>query len=289
MKTTNATLDSYLLNNSVYTMCDLVTITPVAGSVIRLTDADIDITLGGYTYSHNTYQFKRSNTKIHIGLQVDEMDFTIFDIASNLINTHTIYQSCVNGYFDNAQVKVERLLNCYGSYSADYKVWMFEGNVSSANPSRYEIKLKVKSELEKLNLPQPRNLYQPTCVNTLFDPNCGLNKATYTKTGTMGTITSASVFQATLSVTPAANYYDLGYVSCTSGANNGVKRAIKTQTGTSTVTLTLFYPLPYTPSTSDTFEILPGCDKTNAGGCTKYSNTANFRGFDYIPRNEDAQ
>ena len=175
MKTTNATLNNYLLNNSVYTMCDLVTITPVSGSVIRLTDADVDITLSGNTYYHNTYQFKRSNTKIHIGLQVDEMDFTIFDIGSNLINNHTLYQSCVNGYFDNAQIKVQRLMNCYGAYSTDYLIWMFEGNVSAANPSRYEIKLKVKSELEKLNLPTPRNLYQPTCVNTLFDANCGIN------------------------------------------------------------------------------------------------------------------
>lgn len=289
MKTTNATLNNYLLNNAVYTMCDLVTITPVSGSVIRLTDADVDITLSGNTYYHNTYQFKRSNTKIHIGLQVDEMDFTIFDIGSNLINTHTLYESCVNGYFDNAQIKVQRLMNCYGTYTTDYLIWMFEGNVSQANPSRYEIKLKVKSELEKLNLPTPRNLYQPTCVNTLFDTNCGLSSGTYLKTGTVGTVTSSTVFQATLSTTPTANYYDLGYITCTSGANNGVKRSIKTQTGTTTVTLTLFYPLPYTPTAADTFTILPGCDKVYASGCTKYSNTAKFRGFDYIPRNEDAQ
>ena len=289
MKTTNATLNNYLLNNAVYTMCDLVTITPVSGSVIRLTDADVDITLSSNTYYHNTYQFKRSNTKIHIGLQVDEMDFTIFDIGSNLINTHTLYQSCVNGYFDNAQIKVQRLMNCYGTYTTDYLIWMFEGNVSAANPSRYEIKLKVKSELEKLNLPTPRNLYQPTCVNTLFDTNCGLSSGTYLKTGTIGTVTSATLFQATLSTTPTANYYDLGYITGTSGANNGVKRSIKTQTGTTTVTLTLYYPLPYTPTAADTFSILPGCDKVYASGCTKYSNTAKFRGFDYIPRNEDAQ
>lgn len=289
MKTTNATLNNYLLNNAVYTMCDLVTITPVSGSVIRLTDADVDITLSSNTYYHNTYQFKRSNTKIHIGLQVDEMDFTIFDIGSNLINTHTLYQSCVNGYFDNAQIKVQRLMNCYGTYTTDYLIWMFEGNVSAANPSRYEIKLKVKSELEKLNLPTPRNLYQPTCVNTLFDTNCGLNSATYIKNGTIGTVTSATVFQATIATTPTANYYDLGYITGTSGANNGVKRSIKTQTGTTTVTLTLYYPLPYTPTAADTFTILPGCDKVYASGCTKYSNTAKFRGFDYIPRNEDAQ
>ena len=299
MKTTNATLNNYLLNNSVYTMCDLVTITPVSGSVIRLTDADVDITLSGNTYYHNTYQFKRSNTKIHIGLQVDEMDFTIFDIGSNLINNHTLYQSCVNGYFDNAQIKVQRLMNCYGTYTTDYLIWMFEGNVSAANPSRYEIKLKVKSELEKLNLPTPRNLYQPTCVNTLFDANCGINPTSpvnYLMNGTIGTVTSATLFQATLSTTPTDQYYNLGYITCTSGANNGVKRSIKTQTGTTTVTLTLYYPLPYTPTAADTFSILPGCSKLYVAtspnpemGCTKYSNTAKFRGFDYIPRNEDAQ
>ena len=292
MKTTNATLNNYLLNNAVYTMCDLVTITPVSGSVIRLTDADVDITLSSNTYYHNTYQFKRSNTKINIGLKVDEMDFTIFDIGSNLINNHTLYQSCVNGYFDNAQIKVQRLMNCYGAYSTDYLIWMFEGNVSAANPSRYEIKLKVKSELEKLNLPTPRNLYQPTCVNTLFDANCGINPTSpvnYLMNGTIGTVTSATLFQATLSTTPTDQYYNLGYITCNSGANNGVKRSIKTQTGTSPVTITLYYPLPYTPTAADTFTILPGCDKVYASGCTKYSNTAKFRGFDYIPRNEDAQ
>jgi len=166
MKTASATLQAYLMNNSVYTMADLVTITPVSGSIIYLTSADVNISDGVNTYTHNVYGYKRSNTRIQVGLNVDDMDISLWDLGTNLINSHTLYESCLNGYFDNAQVKVERLFNYAAGYSANYKVWMFQGNVSDSNPTRNKINLKVKSELEKLNLPSPRNLYQPTCVNT---------------------------------------------------------------------------------------------------------------------------
>lgn len=288
MKTATVTLQNYLINNNKYEYCDLVTITPVVGAAIYLTNADLDLTVSSITYSHNTFGFKRSSTKIHIGLQVDEMDFSMFDFGSNTVAGVSIYEACANGYFDNAHIKVQRLFK-YPDQNADYLVWLFEGNVANANPMRHNISFKVKSELEKLNLPVPRNLYQPTCVNTLYDTNCAVVKATYTKTGTVSSVASKSVFSGTLSTTPTSGLYDLGYVTFTSGANNGLSRSIKTQTGTTTATMTLYYPLPYTIANADTFSITQGCDKTYDGGCTKFANTAAFRGFDFIPRNEDAQ
>lgn len=293
MKSASGTLQAYLMNNSVYQMADLVTVTPVSGSSIYLTSADIDISDGTNTFTHGVYGYKRSNTRIQLGLNVDEMDITLWDLGTNLINGHSLYESCLNGYFDNAQVKVERLFNYASGYSANYKVWMFQGNVSDSNPTRNAIHLKIKSELEKLNLPTPRNIYQPTCINTLYDVTCGVTKATFTKTGavtTLGTNVKTS-FNATLSSYPATNgYYDLGVVTFTSGANNGVSRAIKSHTGTSNpVTINLSTPTPYAIAASDAFSIVPGCDKIYSSGCTKFANTSRFRGFDFIPRNEDAQ
>jgi hypothetical protein len=83
----------------------------------------------------------------------------------------------------------------------------------------------------------------------------------------------------------ADGYYDNGQIIFTSGANNGLTKAVKSYSGQQ-----FFFnsPLPFVPNAGDTFIAYPGCDKTQATCTAKFNNLANFGGFPYVPAPETA-
>lgn len=83
----------------------------------------------------------------------------------------------------------------------------------------------------------------------------------------------------------ADGYYDNGQMVFTSGANNGLVKAIKSYFDQQFL---FNSPLPFAPSAGDTFIAYPGCDKTQATCTNKFSNLVNFEGFPYVPAPETA-
>ena len=83
----------------------------------------------------------------------------------------------------------------------------------------------------------------------------------------------------------ADGYYDNGQIMFTSGANNGLVKAVKSYFDQQFL---FNSPLPFAPSAGDTFIAYPGCDKTQATCTTKFSNLVNFEGFPYVPAPETA-
>lgn len=228
--------------------------------------------------------FKRSKTKLALGLPVDTMDLTLWIASTTTVGGITLLQAIANGYFDGGYVKVERLfMSSYGDSNLG-AMWMFSGRVSEVEPTRFECRLQIKSVLEVLDRPFPRNLYQGGCTNTLFDSGCAVVKATYTTAAT----TTAGSTKSAVNVTNAqpTGYFDLGTILFTSGQNTGVKRTIASWTTGGVLNLSL--PLPFAPLAGDTFQLVPGCNKmySDTNGCPKFSNTARYRGFPYIPRPE---
>jgi uncharacterized phage protein (TIGR02218 family) len=145
------------------------------------------------------------------------------------------------------------------------------------NMSRTQVDMVVKSDLEILNVKLPRNLYQATCLNTLYDSYCTANKNSFVGGGT---IVGASKIAVTVSNTNAANYFDLGYIVFNTGALAGVKRTVKSNNAN---TFNLLNPLPSLPANGDVFTAYAGCDKTQATCQSKFSNVIHFRGFPYVP------
>jgi len=153
-------------------------------------------------------------------------------------------------------------------------------------------------------------LYGPLCRAELFsnqgggsggadviDPTshylCNLNAATYRQSGSVSSVPDAThitpnsglteVGSATPLAPAAAGWFDDGIIHFTSGVLNNYILEIKSWDGT---TLTLFLPMPYQPSPSDTFTIEPGCNKTAIMCDQKYNNIVNFRGEPFIPGND---
>lgn len=125
---------------------------------------------------------------------------------------------------------------------------------------------------------------------------CMLNAATYRQSGSV--LASPDAIHITPntgllmhgSATPSnpapAKWFDDGIIHFTSGVLANYTFEIKSWDGT---TLTMYLPLPYMPTPSETFTIEPGCNKLGGatGDChAKFNNIVNFRGEPFIPGND---
>jgi uncharacterized phage protein (TIGR02218 family) len=284
MKTASGGLIALLGSGNEFFMADLLTITLVTGTVLRYTNGDTDLVSGGNTFSSSGLIFERSNIKLTTGLTVDAMTLKLFADANSMLSGIPAMQFIRNGGLDGARVELDRIfMPSWGDTSLG-PLWMFSGRVSEVPMlSRYACELKVASDLELLAVPFPRNLYQPGCTNSLYDSGCGVARATYTSSLTAAS--GSTVNQLNFTSAQATGYFDLGVVTFTGGQNAGASRTVKAYTNGSPSNCTFALPLPYAPQAGDTFTIYPGCDKTFSGtnGCPKFSNTARYRGFPFIP------
>ncbi len=282
MKSASGALIALLAGNQ-FIFADLYTITTITGAVYRYTNADIDLTVSGNVFISTGAQFKRGNTRTIVGLEVDTLDLTIYADSTHLMGGVPILQALQNGALDGAYVQLERtFMASWGDTSAG-TIILFTGRVSEAQFSRTEANVKVKSDLELLNIQMPRNLYQPSCLHTLFDASCGKIKSSFAAAAVVAAGSTKAILNCGLG--QASGYFDQGTVTFTGGVNNGVTRTIKIYTPGVVV---LSYPLQAAPANGDTFNAYPGCDKTQDTCTNKYANVANFRGQPYIPIPETA-
>jgi uncharacterized phage protein (TIGR02218 family) len=154
----------------------------------------------------------------------------------------------------------------------------FHGLVATIdNIGRLSCKMTVKSMLNKLAVDMPRDIWQPSCLNTLYDGLCTMVKAANGASGTVGSSPTLNFIPWPAST---ADIYDQGTITFESGANVGVSRTVQTST---TSGLTLARPLDYLPAAGDSFVVYKGCDKSMATCQAHFNNLANFRGFPFVP------
>lgn len=285
MKDASPTLKTFLAARNPCVKANLYTITLSDGStVLKWTDADIDLLIDGQTYSR--MKISDAGSKSAVGAQVDTLSIDISAQDETVSGVPLIRFIRRNG-LDGALIKVERAVYPNWGEAIVGRYTRFEGRFSRATDvSNTSANLTVASHTEVLNTDLPPDVYQGSCLNRLFDTNCGLVKASYKATGTVtnSPTPTAAVFDTTL--TAAAAYYERGFIVFTSGANAGQRRAIKGQTVGGL--LTLAFPLPAAPASGDAFDIYPGCDLLKATCSGKFNNLLRFRGQPFIPVPEAA-
>jgi len=79
-------------------------------------------------------------------------------------------------------------------------------------------------------------------------------------------------------------YYELGELHITSGANNGQRRKILSNTAS---TITVMWAFPYAIVAGVAYAIYPGCDLTGAVCRDRFDNIDNFNGYVYVPKVEE--
>ncbi len=286
MKTATPAFIAWLAANTEMVMAELYDLTLADGTALHYTTFDRNLEVGGTTYLSGPPNFTRGTVEEGIRVsKIGTLSLEIHASASDLIGGVPILQKIARGDFDKAQITVRRLfmdsaLNQQGT------VIRFVGNIGDLDQlSRTMAKFTCKSKVEDLNIQLPRNILQPTCMHTLFDAGCALNKSAFAVNGTVQA--GSTVNKLITNLTQADSYFDNGQLVFTSGANNGHVAAVRTYTN-SGGTVYFFMPLPTAPAIGDTFTIYPGCDKTQATCTAKFSNVTNFGGFPYVPVPETA-
>lgn len=130
---------------------------------------------------------------------------------------------------------------------------------------------------------------QPTCgVKRFCDSQCKLNEADFTNFGVQSNSNEVgyALNLEMVSDTNPSGYYTYGIIRCVSGDNVGFEREIKSHTNSGSIAQIILketFPLPIT--TSDTFDLIRGCDRSFGVCAGDFSNAVNFRGEPHLPGN----
>lgn len=261
-------------------MADCFTFTLRSGLALRYTNVDVTFSYGGNTYLGNSILIDGLKYKAAVGLDVDQQQITIAARNTDTITGGAPFlQALRDGSFDGCEVARDRVFfsDRIGG-TAIGSVTLFKGRLGSLDEiGRTSARLTVNSDLVLLDIDMPRNIYQPTCLHTLYDSGCGLVKNAFGTNGAVAPNSTASV----INWSGANTSYLQGSITFTSGVNAGVTANVNSVVAG--VSLTLGYPLQSAPAPGDTFTVYQGCDHTTATCQSKFNNLANFRGFPYVP------
>ena len=283
-----------LLTTRQFQWAGLYKITLIGGGAsYYYSSCDTSILFNGNTYlspSRSGALFERRGERgkvsLKTGLEVNTLQFTVLPNGATIQGVPFL-EAVKQGAFDGADVTFSHAYWAQSNYSSLILpvgvVTQFRGSVAPVQAGRSKAQFTINSYTDRLNQNLPRNIYQAGCINTLFDGGCTLNPASFAVSGSAAAGSIANFIGATLSQN--TGYFDLGKITFTSGANNGLSRGIKQYIKGSPSTFSLMSPFPVAPATGDTFTIYPGCDKMRATCQGKFANLANFRGFPYIPEN----
>lgn len=283
MKTATTVLKDFLAQNRQFVTADLFDILLTNGTVISLTNVDIDVIWGGVVYSSIGPQIEGLRYRVGVGLDADEQTVTISAYRTMMLGNVPFLDAIRNGALDGATITRKRAYLLDWGQPVVGVVLLFTGYVSTIDKiTRLTAEVKVKSDLVLLDINMPRRLYQAPCLNTVYDGQCRASKAANTVAGSADTGSTRSVIEW---ATSYADRFSQGTIEFTSGANAGIIRTVKLSSNTQ---ITLAFPLPVAPSVGDTFNIVSGCDKLLATCSSRFSNSENFVAFPFIPAAEKA-
>lgn len=269
-----------LLDANQFITADLYTITTIQGDVIRATSYDFDLIVEGYTYFSSGEIIQREGISLSIGIEVDNLSITINALDENTIGGIPIVQAFHNGQMDGARFKLERIF-MDASTPTDTSagtIKLFEGRIIEPEFDRNTIQASVASDLDELNVQMPRNLYQPSCSNTLFDHACGLNRENYALETTIAAGSTAS--RILCDINQPQGWFTQGVIEFLEGGNKGLKRTIRLH---ELDVLLLTLPLLENPEVGQRIKIYPGCDKRPETCQNRFNNFSRFRGAPFIP------
>ena len=314
MRPASAALIALLNSSTQFVMADLLTLTLQGGAVFRFSAAATAVTdqTTGRVFALGP-KIERTKTKLVIGTQVDELDVTVYPEPTDLLGATSWLQAAWTGELDGATLMLERAFmapaaggaSFYGNTAAGTVV-LFSGRVSDLEASRTMLVMKCRSHLELLNIMMPRRLWQASCTHNFGDAMCGYDRVNGKNANGTATGIGALTFAAAAGSTPtliqgapsSTGPYAQGTIVGQSGANAGQTRTIGTFASGVSVRVNLAFLS--TPAAGDTFQILPGCDRTLAtcGNVFKNSRVTNagyvagnaerFGGMPFIPVAENA-
>jgi uncharacterized phage protein (TIGR02218 family) len=254
-------------------------IVPVTGSPIYLTDHPRDLVMSGHTYlSTAGYQFTGQSATA--GFSPASVDIEGIAGASGLSRA-----AVGSGLFDGARCYV--FATSWAAPVEDQEP-VVAGIFGKATLLDHRFQIGGVSLIDALNqtVGQTYGAQCPKLFCGTEYAGCGVSLAANTVTGTLTSVTSASVFTSAAR-TEAADTFGAGTIQFTSGPNAGLKALeIKSFAGGVITTFEPFYTLPVA---GNAYSMVRGCRKRLSdcqarwNGSGIVSNVANFGGFPWIP------
>jgi uncharacterized phage protein (TIGR02218 family) len=254
-------------------------IVPITGSPIYLTDHPRDLVMSGHTYlSTAGYQF--TGYAATAGFSPASIDIEGIAGASGVTRA-----AVGSGLFDGARCFIFATSWAAPVEDQEPIVAGIFGKTTMLD-DRYQI--GGVSLIDALNQSVGQT-YGAQCPKKFCGTEyagCGVSLAANTVTGTLTSVTSASVFADTARAEPDDTFGG-GTIQFTSGPNAGLKPLeIKSFVGR---VITTFEPFYYLPSVGNTYSMVRGCRKRLSdcqnrwNGSGTFSNVINFGGFPWIP------
>lgn len=271
--------------------CDLYSFTTNGGSVINFSGAMVPVTFSPTTWALGP-TFERGKLQTKLGVEVATVDVTINsgNAAPDLINGVPWTQFVLGLGLDNASVVIYRAYFSAAQWAAlpplvpTGTLIAFSGRVTQIKDiSATSMTMTVSSWMVLANVNMGPDIFQAPCLNTVYDGACLASRPSFTFNGTVASGGGGpTILGFNTNLTQADDYFTQGALTFTSGANNGLERAVKLYRNASGA-LQLVLPLPAAPTVGDTFSISAGCDLTMTTCTNRFNNLIHFRGQPFTP------
>jgi uncharacterized phage protein (TIGR02218 family) len=283
MKTVSLALNTFINTirsqpdaNPAIAECFVITLS--TGTQLAWTNADYPVNYNGYGFSCTGPLISGLKYKTSVGLEVDKQQIILSARPTDRISGVQALQAIADGAFDGATIERHRVFLQTPNGTVVGGVMLFHGRVSTIDSvGRTRAQITVASDLIVLDHDMPRNLYQSTCLHTLYDAGCGVVRGAYSTSGTVGAGSTASLINWTGAVAGHAQ----GSIIFTSGVNANLRASVRSVV--SGASLSLIYPASATPALGDAFTVAYGCDRTPNTCSGTFDNLASYRGFPWIP------
>lgn len=272
MKTVSANLKDHLAQETT-TMVTCWQIEMTDGTVLGFTEHDRNIEYDGVIYEAAT-GFTPTAFEQSMGMSVDNMD------VSSFLDSDSITEADIEaGRLDNAEIKTFKI---NWTDTSQGIMRLTRGIVGEITRQDDLYVAEVRSLSQYLQQTIGRK-YLGTCDAALGDSRCKVNLSAFTVTGSVTSVTSQDTFTDS-SRAEADDYFTYGKLTFTGGNNTGYEVEVK---AFASGQFTLFEAMPNAIQVGDAYSVYAGCDKSgrlgNAHCVNKFSNYANFRGFEDIP------
>lgn len=258
---------------------DLFTLSLPDATTYYWTSADQDVTANGHVFSALGPAIERSTWAAKNTTEVPTMDIQLYSTGLDFGTGNNIKFQMHAGLLDGAYMLLERVFMPVFGDTTLGTVVLFGGLVGEIQITSLGAKITCTASNVQLEQNLPRRTYQATCMHTLYDQYCTLDRSAFTASYVVSAANAIAINWVSGSGPADPSTLLFGTMTITSGAGAGQALTVN---GYSSAGVGFGYPLLTIPAPGDSFTVSQGCAKTVAR-CVAFGNALNFGGFPYIP------
>lgn len=270
MRTASGSLATHL-DQEATSLARIWEVTRTDGVVLRLTDHDVDLSVGGNTY-HSSSGFTASSVLTATGGDIQGVTLTL-PAQDELVSTSDVLASL----YRHAQCSL-KIVNWQAPDAGS--MYLFGGEVRwSELDDEKRLVMEIAGLLSRSRFIEIES-YSSMCRADLGDSRCQFDIDSLKETFTVDTV-SSKVKLLTEELNQADEYWTLGVAHFLTGNNAGIAMEVR-KSKQSNKSIEFFLATPFQVQVGDTGEVWPGCDKSPTMCHTRYDNIVNFRGEAFL-------